>query len=598
MTKKTINLGHRIMEALTAEQIATLIDTVGSKVLLEKIEEKGACLDNDIVETVRNVIKSTDTTGNNKCEPEVDATSDSKFIEEWDALWQRWSAVVMEVGDEDGRYSVQDRHWEPPYFDGLEFSADIEKIAIEMVPRIDRIFFLVDEPALFIDAIEEIEDAIRSYPDWMGVCEGEGCTLEYHTSRCILQWLWIGCKDHERPGSVFLTQIANIGSKYTLVNLDCNAVVSFILEMNPAVCREFYTLMAGGLFQKEQESVYSPWNTIMLEFKQRYDKEAYFSQCTRDLEKNWRLGIPLVENAYSNNDWNSTETLLFKTFASYRRYHPKGDWFPETSLLFSKSHYHSEINAANELARLLQIWGDVSEKKDNRERAVAARFQEVMVHNSDDIDAVTNLFTTMRKKYEFPALDKLFRQWQDDIALASFRWCHNKHTSVETWLHWAIATQVEGTDGTARFRKQLDAWLFGLSGSSDEFVKHWKELATITVDLCTSTHRDKYSGLFATAFQEFNTETDLDKSRRSLVGRLCCTETVEKMLDIWKKLFSHLIPNPATSSSDYLRPVAWVKVLFDLNPQAYSLLVGLWKVNHRRRINLWKAMRNAKLPVD
>jgi hypothetical protein len=73
------------------------------------------------------VIKSTDTTGNNKCESEVDATSDSRFIEEWDALWQRWSAVVMEVGDEDGRYSVQDRHWEPPYFDGLEFSADIEK---------------------------------------------------------------------------------------------------------------------------------------------------------------------------------------------------------------------------------------------------------------------------------------------------------------------------------------------------------------------------------------------------------------------------------------------------------------------------------------
>ncbi|HEX2959349.1 MAG TPA: hypothetical protein VHP36_03655 [Chitinispirillaceae bacterium] len=61
---------------------------------------------------------------------------------------------------------------------------------------------------------------------------------------------------------------------------------------------------------------------------------------------------------------------------------------------------------------------------------------------------------------------------------------------------------------------------------------------------------------------------------------------------------AYIIPDPATSSSDYLHSVAWVKVLFDLSPDAYARLVGQWKVNHRRKINLWKAMKNAKLPVD
>lgn len=413
-----------------------------------------------------------------------------------------------------------------------------------------------------------------------------------------MQWLWIRCKEHDSPGSAFLAKIEEIGATYFLVTLDRNAIVSFIVEMDAAVCREIYELLAGGRFREEQENVSSPWNTIMLEFKKRYDKEAYFAQCTRDLEKNWHLGIPLVESATSSKDWHGADTLLFKTFAFCFNHYPKSDWFPETSLLSLNMRYQPEGEATKNILKLLKIWGEVSDQLGNRERAVASRLQAVLADHSDDIDAVISAFTTLRKEHEVPILDTLFRQWQDETAIKSFNRYYGKQISADTWVHWAIVAQVEGEKGTARFREKLDTWFCGLSESGDEFTKHWDELALLTVDLSTGSHRNCYSGLFVTAFKNSNTSTSLDKSRSFFVKRLCLTETVEKAFEIWKKHFSRIIPDPSTSASDYLRPVAWVKVLFDLNPDAYTGLVGQWKVNHRRRINLWKTMRNAKLPVD
>lgn len=598
MRKKSISLGHQIIEALTLEQIESLIDAIGSETLLEKIESQDGFLDIDVVSTVRNVVMKSDLSGNDECDIDMAVVSDNKLVREWNSLWQRWAAAVAEVGDENGAYAMQEHHWEPAYFDGSALTSDLENIATEMAPKIDRVYDLINDPALFTDALAEIEDSIRSYPEWMGVCEGDGCTLGYHTTRCILQWIWIGYKDHDSPGSVFLAKIGEIESLYTLVNVDPNAVARYIIEMDSAVCREIYELMAGGLFQKEQENIYSPWNTIMLEFKQRYDKEAYYAQCVRDLGKNWHLGLPLVEKAITSKDWNRADSLLLKTFASHLCHDSESDWFPETSLLISNRYYYFETTTENDLSRLFQIWGDVSEKLGNRERSVASRLQGTLVHYPGDIDAATSTYTSLRKEYSTPILDKLFRQWQDEIAMKSFNWYHAIRTDTETWIHWAIEAQVESDNGAARFREQLDRWLCGLSGSKDTFIKHWKELAILTVDLSTETQRNGYRGLFTTAFENLNSRTDLDTSRKTLVGRLCCAETVEKTIDIWKKHFSCIIPDPSASGSDYQRPVAWIKVLLDLNPQVYSHLVEQWKVIHRRKRNLWMKMRSEKLPVD
>jgi hypothetical protein len=68
-------------------------------------------------------------------------------------------------------------------------------------------------------------------------------------------------------------------------------------------------------------------------------------------------------------------------------------------------------------------------------------------------------------------------------------------------------------------------------------------------------------------------------------------------LDVWKKHFGSIIPNPGSSSSDYARPVAWARALFELNPEDYFRVIGQWRNQHQRRRNLWKAVHEARPPL-
>jgi hypothetical protein len=135
--------------------------------------------------------------------------------------------------------------------------------------------------------------------------------------------------------------------------------------------------------------------------------------------------------------------------------------------------------------------------------------------------------------------------------------------------------------------------------NNGEFKKHWELLACLTDDLTpagTSDQRRRFPGLFKTAIERFGRKSSLDKSRRSIVGSLCPTGTFETVMEVWKKRFVSIIPDPAESSNDYLRPVAWAKALSELNPQDYARVVKKWQTQHHRRRNLWQAMHKAGLP--
>ncbi|MBD2771321.1 hypothetical protein [Iningainema tapete] len=47
--------------------------------------------------------------------------------------------------------------------------------------------------------------------------------------------------------------------------------------------------------------------------------------------------------------------------------------------------------------------------------------------------------------------------------------------------------------------------------------------------------------------------------------------------------------------SDYTQHAAWMSALNELAPQDYQKLLSRWRVEHQRRSNLWKAMKNLGL---
>jgi len=250
--------GHRLTEALTKEQLESLLDSVGSKTLLEKIKRHRGGREADMADTVKKVLTAKAAPGKRKGQCKIHMASDRKIIEAWNELWSRWNNIVSEVGgDEDGNYAVQEHHWESPYFDGSTLASDLEKVAVEMEKMIDRVFDLADEEGLFADALDDIDRAIRSYPEWMGADCGDGCMLEYHTSRCVMQWLWFSSMHATKPGTILLDKIESIASDNELVELDRTAVVDVIAGLPDPVRRGIYEELLNGRFSEELENVCS-----------------------------------------------------------------------------------------------------------------------------------------------------------------------------------------------------------------------------------------------------------------------------------------------------------------------------------------------------
>lgn len=99
-------IGYRLMEALTKDQIAHMLDAIFDLWGSQKIDDVLQKLNKDVAATLSRLVFS------QAASPER-ITSDEKYIEEWEQLWGEWHEIIYEVGDEEeGRYAEQEHHWE------------------------------------------------------------------------------------------------------------------------------------------------------------------------------------------------------------------------------------------------------------------------------------------------------------------------------------------------------------------------------------------------------------------------------------------------------------------------------------------------------
>lgn len=64
----------------------------------------------------------------------------------------------------------------------------------------------------------------------------------------------------------------------------------------------------------------------------------------------------------------------------------------------------------------------------------------------------------------------------------------------------------------------------------------------------------------------------------------------------WQANLHNFVPRPDSSqSSDYTKNAQWMSALKELAPKNYDSLLSQWKVQHKRRPNLWKAIA---LPIQ
>ncbi len=181
---KQEDIGTAILKALTTEQAAMLLDAVFSSISPRQTEGFLAGLPADIGRTVAAILDG----GTKSAGQPARQVSDAKLLELWQLLWDEWDNCVSELGDEEGRYAYQDRHWEPACFDSAALAADLDKIAEKLLPLLQTIHQDGSvELDVFATAIDAVEDGIDGFPDWM---QGDEMEVSFGptVTRCLLEW--------------------------------------------------------------------------------------------------------------------------------------------------------------------------------------------------------------------------------------------------------------------------------------------------------------------------------------------------------------------------------------------------------------------------
>ena len=75
-------------------------------------------------------------------------------------------------------------------------------------------------------------------------------------------------------------------------------------------------------------------------------------------------------------------------------------------------------------------------------------------------------------------------------------------------------------------------------------------------------------------------------------------EEIARALSVfWRENIAAFVPEPSTASSyGYSQCAKWVMAAEELNPAAFAEIISRWQVEHKRKRNLWRDLRQAGYP--
>jgi hypothetical protein len=290
--KKTV-FGKKLIEALTIDEVVQLLDGLLSSMDKLHIKQVLSNLNNEnIEEIISQLIFSEELTN---------VVSDNKFIQEWRELWNSWTDCVWKLGDEEEAYVYQDNDWETPYFVSNEFAEDLEKIAVKMLPFLDRITQMQEEEEdFFEEALREIESGIMGYPEWLGA-EYADCYVGVSVTECMVKWAWVNADSVE----TFLNRLIKTEERLNIISLDSEGYINTLNELSEDNKKEIYDYInlnkATPAWKERLDSTRCIWHKIYHDFSSLFDQESHLETCRKLLYDNWEYSGPQCQDSFLLN---------------------------------------------------------------------------------------------------------------------------------------------------------------------------------------------------------------------------------------------------------------------------------------------------------
>jgi hypothetical protein len=590
--KSASSIGSRLRSVLTEEQLDELLTAVAEAGLLQGLEGRLRAVDPDLADTVRRLIAA------EPAQPTSAVPSDHKTLEVWGELWRGWTGHVAELGDAEGDYANHEEHWHPPYFDSMALADDLEKAAEQMLPWLDRAFSLVNEPGLFLVSVREMDQGIRSFPEWMQPFE-DCCVLGPQGTACVLRWTWSGFANRPSPGPQFADCLHSLQSELKRVDLDPDASVRFFGELPDGVARDILAHLRSEAYAESLADIHSLWHRVRHEYEKRFDPTAHLRTCAEHLADDWHYGEPLIADALARGDLPDAEKFVEATLSSLLGADPEEPWRPELGLL-PESRYHRSDEEAGAIPKLLDQWETIAAKRGRAKRAAVCRLQRALHDHPHDWPSVLDDFAAFRRDAAAPSVaDELFSQWRERAVAGCADYESRQPKPENTWIYWLIEARRDPARHQAKFLETARRWLDGCLGSAASFGKHRHSLALLTRALPGAARIKDACPTFNhhVLMPATHVEPRLLASVGEALAFLGEATTGLDPLPVWQKHLHTLVPSPgAVSGSWYREPALWMKALSEVSPASYETLLARWKTEFKRRRNLWAEMASVGCP--
>ncbi|MEM1394692.1 MAG: hypothetical protein AAGG00_15655 [Cyanobacteria bacterium P01_H01_bin.150] len=596
-------LGNCILAALTQQEISQLLDAAFATLSSEELEPILTQLPVNTQKTLQKILNQQQNI--NQEQP----VSLDKLAQTWSQLWQEWNEITEEASQEDGRYIAQEVDWEPPYFDAYTMVEDLEKVAQNMQPLIETAFenqFIPDDSfaAILFEMESEIPNGI---PDWMDI--DDGIYLEENITNCFLQWEWLVAQSKRKNAFEFTQQVREWEEQFSLISLDDDAVVDFFTQLSETeqqcILAEFSANKEASLWKTTLDNTSSPWHHIYMHLINQYAPERYLVNMRATIPQQWQNGLPVIEDFLAQQDYSQSLSVIQETLNALLKSNQVGNsWTPETSLLFnivSRIHYSNQ-NGENEKT-LLHYYQQTARGLGESERANALEIQKIAFTHSYDWSTMFQAFT------EVPVSENiqqaLFQSWRDYIVRrAKPRSYYLEFQGTKTvdnwWLQWLIDSIADLQKGKTWFQEKITSWLTNLPLDKAELGEEYNLLRLLTKDLIEVRKQiqNLYPRFYRVVIQPQTLSSPDDESRQTYLQQYSPSDLWERILTYWREQLYQFIPQPELAQkSDYTQHAQWMTALKELNPNNYETLLQQWKINHRRRSNLWKAMREEGLEL-
>jgi hypothetical protein len=197
----------------------------------------------------------------------------------------------------------------------------------------------------------------------------------------------------------------------------------------------------------------------------------------------------------------------------------------------------------------------------------------------------------------------LFTSWRESIIKRGtpYRYSDsytNANPLDNWWLHWLLDSITTEEKGHTWFRQQIIEWLENLPGEPAQLGREYEGIRLLTRDLIQIKYQGKspLTKFHEVVIQPNQLSTPDEASRRKYLQEYAPLDLWERVMAYWQANLHNFVPLPeASKSSDYTKNAQWMSALKELAPENYQSLLSQWKVQHKRRPNLWKAMRELGL---